>query len=84
MAMGYEEHEMVVLLCDDPEHGLEAGDIGTIVGVYERHVAFDVEFTRADGRPVAIITLTPDDVRPMDGEELLHARPVSRGCESRI
>jgi ATP-dependent exoDNAse (exonuclease V) alpha subunit len=77
------EHESVVLLRDNREHGLLAGDVGTIVSFYERHEAIDVEFTKADGRPVAILTLKPDDIRPLNGDELLHVRQVGGG-ESRV
>src|SRR5690625_944819 len=50
----YKEHETVVLLHNHYENGLRAGDVGAIVCVYENTEAYDVEFTRADGRPVAI------------------------------
>jgi len=53
----FNEHETVVLLEDNNKYGLKAGDVGAIVTVYAKHDAYDVEFTKADGRPLAILTL---------------------------
>ena len=77
MAATFEEHDTVVLVRDDREHDLRAGDVGVIVAVYERHDAYDIEFTRADGRPVAILTLPPSEIRPLGEHDLLHVRQVS-------
>lgn len=72
MSRRLKEHETVVLLHDEYEHRLKAGDVGAIVTVYENHEAYDVEFTKADGRPIAILTLKTDQIRPLDVDDLLH------------
>jgi hypothetical protein len=68
------ELDLVVLTRDVPEHGLERGDVGAAVHVYGEGLRFEVEFVAADGRTVALLTLDPEDVRPMDGREILQAR----------
>ncbi|MEJ2677566.1 MAG: DUF4926 domain-containing protein [Gemmatimonadota bacterium] len=68
------ELELAVLTRDMPEHGLEEGDVGTIVHVYPEAEAYEVEFVTGDGHTVAVLTLEPGDVRPRAGTELLHTR----------
>jgi hypothetical protein len=56
-----------ILTVDLPEHGLCAGDVGTVV---ERHVVtgrepgYSVEFFDMTGRTVAVVTLPGSDLRP--------------------
>lgn len=57
----------VVLTRDVPEHGVRAGDIGTVV---ERHSApgvseegYSVEFFDMAGNTVAVATLSASDLR---------------------
>lgn len=71
------EFDSAVLTRDLPEHGLKAGDVGTVVHCYESGQGFEVEFVSADGRTVAALTLTAAEVRPLEGREILHARPLS-------
>jgi hypothetical protein len=59
--MPFEVYGDVILTCDVTEHGLRAGDIGTVV---ERHVVSDVteegysvEFFDLTGNTVAVVTL---------------------------
>jgi hypothetical protein len=68
------EHSLVVLTRTIAEHGLEAGDIGTVVHRYRDGRAFEVEFAGAGARSVAVLTLEPTDVRGMEPGEILHAR----------
>jgi len=68
------ELDMVVLTHDLHENGLERGDIGAVVHAYGAGSAFEVEFVTAEGKTVALLTLTPDEVRPMNSREILHAR----------
>jgi Domain of unknown function (DUF4926) len=59
-------YQDVVLLCDIPEEGLCAGDIGTIV---ERHdvpgleTGYSVEFFDMLGNTVAVVTLPASALR---------------------
>ncbi|MEX2530046.1 MAG: DUF4926 domain-containing protein [Gemmatimonadota bacterium] len=68
------EHELVVLTHGVPEHGLEPGDMGTIVHRYVDHEAFEVEFMSADARTVAVLTLGRGSIRELEEGEILHAR----------
>ena len=70
------ELDMVVLTSDLSEHGLQKGDVGAVVHVYGEGEAYEVEFVAAEGRTVAILTLTTADVRPMAAREILHVREV--------
>lgn len=70
------ELELVALTSDVPEYGLQAGDIGTVVHVHGNGEAAEVEFVRADGKTVAVLTLAKPDFRPFEGPNILHARPV--------
>lgn len=71
--MSFELLETVVLSRDVPEHGLQRGDLGTIVERYETG-GFEVEFLTADGRTRAVLTLEPEDVRKVGPDEILSVR----------
>jgi hypothetical protein len=72
-----EEWDLVVLTHDIPEHGLQHGDLGTIVHRYTDGQACEVEFITAEGRTVAVLTLTRADIRLMASHEILHVRELS-------
>jgi hypothetical protein len=61
------EHELVVLTGPIAEHGLEPGDVGTVVHSYGDGNAFEVEFTSAEGRTITVVTLSAGEVRPPCG-----------------
>jgi Domain of unknown function (DUF4926) len=71
------ELEVVVLTHDVPKHGLRKGDIGAVVHQYADREAFEVEFVAADGKTVALLTLTEADIRPLGSGEILHARTLA-------
>ena len=71
------EHDLVVLKVPVAEHGLEVGDVGTVVHVYEDGKAAEVEFARADGATVAVVTLEASALRPFAGAEILHVRDLA-------
>ena len=58
--MNFEMYQDVILTADVPQHGLCAGDVGTVV---ERHVVpdkedgYSVEFFDMTGRTVSVATL---------------------------
>ena len=68
------ELDTVVLTHDIEGHGLKQGDIGAVVHSYNDGAAFEVEFVTAEGRTVALLTLTRKDIRPMGSREILHVR----------
>lgn len=71
------ELDLVVLTHTVADHGLEAGDVGTIVHVYQDGRAYEVEFVTSEGRTVAVLTLSPVDVRPRASREILHVRELT-------
>ncbi len=71
------ELETVVLTRDVPEHGLVKGDVGAVVHPYADGEAFEVEFVTAEGRTVAVLTLSGSDIRPMGSGEILHVRELA-------
>ncbi len=70
------EHEMVVLTCDLPEHGLRSGDMCTVVHVHRDAAAFGVEFMTLDGETIAVLSLAKEKVRPVGPGEIHHARSL--------
>jgi len=75
--MSLKEHEPVVLTRSQPESGLEAGDVGTIVHVHRGGAAFEVEFMTLTGRTVAVITVPASDLRPVSQRDVSHVRQLS-------
>lgn len=71
------ELDVVVLTRDLPDHGLEAGDVGTVVMVHEGGSGFEVEFVTFTGETVAVVTLPADAVRSIREREIAHARVVA-------
>lgn len=71
------ELDMVVLTSDLSEHSLQKGDVGAVVHVYGVGEAYEVEFVTAEGRTVAVLTLTGADIRPIAAGEILHVREVA-------
>ena len=71
------ELDTVVLKHDVPEHGLKRGDVGAVVHRYANREAFEVEFVTAQGKTVAVLTLTKDEIRPMGHSEIFHVRELA-------
>ncbi|MBA4159379.1 MAG: DUF4926 domain-containing protein [Gemmatimonadetes bacterium] len=72
-----QELELAALRINLPQHGLVAGDVGTVVLVHGDHEAYEVEFVAADGRTIAVETLDADQVTRLEGKRILHARELA-------
>ena len=57
-----EELDVVALLVDRPEAGLEKGLMGTVVCVHGKHEAFEVEFVDDEGLTFSLETFKPDEL----------------------
>jgi hypothetical protein len=68
------ELDCVALTTDLPEHGLATGDVGAVVHVYEGGHSCQVEFTTYDGRTVAVVKVSAEQIRPLGEKEIHHAR----------
>ncbi|MCL0065495.1 DUF4926 domain-containing protein [Dehalococcoidia bacterium] len=55
---------------------MKRGDIGAVVHCYKDNLAFEVEFVTGEGKTVALLTLTREDIRPMGRKEILHVRDL--------
>ena len=64
------ELDPVALTEDLPEERLKAGDIGTVVHVWEPEVSYIVEFFSPAGNTVAVATVENNQVRPASPDEV--------------
>jgi hypothetical protein len=71
-----EELERVALTVELPEHGLSVGDIGMVVHVYSGGKGYEVEFVTLNGDLIALVSVYPDQIRPLDRNEIANARRV--------
>lgn len=71
------ELDDVILACDLPEHGLSAGDIGTVVLVHRNAADYEVEFTALNGDTIAVVTLMANQVRPVQAGAIAHVRGLA-------
>lgn len=67
--------ESVVLVRDLPEHGLQKGDLGAVVEVYDPD-GLEIEFVTASGKTKALLTLKVGDVRKIQDTDLIAVRAV--------
>jgi len=65
--------DTVVLTRDLSEHGLRAGDLGTVVELYTPD-GLEVEFVLASGKTKALVTLKRSDVRVVADRDILSVR----------
>lgn len=70
------EHDRVVWKSDVEGGRLVAGDVGAVVHIYGNGEAYEVEFMTLDGRTVTVTTLEASRVRPIEPDEIAHARPL--------
>jgi hypothetical protein len=70
------ELDTVVLTENLPEHGLVRGDLGTAVLVHPAG-GYEVEFVTLDGETIAVVSLHPNQVRPIARREIAQARAVA-------
>ena len=71
------EHDLVALVRDLTEHGLVRGDVGAVVHLHPDGRSYEVEFAAGDGVTVALLTLSREEVRPLGGRDILHAREIA-------
>jgi Domain of unknown function (DUF4926) len=50
------ELDDVILACDLPEHGLNAGDLGAVVLLHRGAVGYEVEFASLGAETIAVVT----------------------------
>ena len=67
--------DVVVLTQDLPAHELRRGDLGSVVEIYGPD-SIGVEFVAASGRTQAVVTVRPEDLRPVADNDLVAVRPA--------
>lgn len=72
-----QELSTVVLTTDLPEHGLRAGDLGTVVMVHQEGKGYSVEFMTLSGETIAVATLSAEQVRPTRANDIAHVRELA-------
>lgn len=78
MKRAIEEFDKVSLVDNLDSHGLVAGDVGTVVEIYNKGEAFEVEFMTGTGENSNVVTLENKHVRPLTRDEVFHVRPISK------
>ena len=71
------QYDRVVLTQDLVGTILKSGDVGTIVEVYNKGEAYEIEFCTLDGSTLAVETVTANLVRPTSGKMVLHVRDLA-------
>lgn len=72
-----QEHDCIVLTEDIPEEGLRAGDVGTVVHIHREAAGYEVEFMTLTGRTVAVVTVLPQQLRPVGPRDVTHVRELA-------
>lgn len=70
------ELDQIVLREDLPDRGLQAGDIGTVVLIYQSGKGYEVEFVALDGETIAVVSLLAAQIRSIRKREIARVRPV--------
>lgn len=70
------ENDCVALTADLPEHRLTQGDVGAVVFVYDQSRGYEVEFVTYTGETVALVSLSPSQIRPLERGEIAHVRDL--------
>lgn len=61
----FDEFKSVILTHDIDQYSLKKDERGVVVFVYGNGAAYEVEFMDPSGRTIAVLTLTPKDIRPV-------------------
>lgn len=72
-----QENDVVVLEHALPNFGLLPGDLGTVVHCYHGSQQVEVEFLKASGETVGVVTLSLREVRRRKPSEILHVRDMA-------
>lgn len=66
----------IVALIEIPSEGLEAGDVGTVVVVYDEGAGFEVEFMTVLGDTIAVATVFPHQIELFGVNDMSHVRQL--------
>jgi hypothetical protein len=77
--MSFRLLDAAILCVDLPEHGLQRGDIGTIVEVRDAEV-LEVEFLNPSGTTRAVVTMPASALRATTKDDVLAVRRHRRSA----
>ncbi|HVS20993.1 MAG TPA: DUF4926 domain-containing protein [Pyrinomonadaceae bacterium] len=79
--MAYHLFTRVALKDDLPAHGLQRGDVATIVdshpGKEEHEQGYSLEVFSAIGETIAVVTVRESQIEPLAPDEVLHVRRLA-------
>ncbi len=67
--------DTVVVRRTMPKYGIQVGDIGAVVEMYEPN-GVEVEFVTGSGRTRALVTLKVEDIRLISNTDILSVRSL--------
>jgi hypothetical protein len=70
------ELDLIALIESIPEKSLMKGDVGTIVAVYALGQGYEVEFATYTGETIAVVTVSPHQIRKIREKELMAVRSL--------
>jgi hypothetical protein len=80
-----ELYKDAILTVDQPNEGLRAGDVGTVVDRHQApgvaEVGYSVEFFDMTGRTVAVVTVPASHLRAPAATDLPSVRAVSKASD---
>ena len=68
------EFDQVALTDDLPVYHLRAGDVGTVVDITPNGKQYTLEFVNFDGDTIAVVPVSPAQVRQIGSREVANAR----------
>ena len=71
------EFDQAILTRDLPQHGLQAGDVGTVVDVLQSGKGYIIEFMTMEGETIDVVVVDAAQVRPVGEDDMPHARSLS-------
>ena len=76
--MAYQLFSRVALKEDLPTHGLQRGDVATVVethpGEEHQEQGYSLEVFNAIGETIAVVTVRESQIEPLAPDEVLHVR----------
>ena len=71
------EFDQVALTVDLSDFHLKAGDVGTVVDITPNGKQYTLEFFNFNGDTVAVVPVSPSQVRTLSNREITHARELA-------
>ena len=68
--------EQVALTEDLPTFHLFKGDVGTVVDITPNGKQYTIEFFNFMGKTIAVVPVSPAQIRPIEADEVVHTRPI--------